>query len=175
MQTHQHGRNPACLAGLLATTLAASAAVLPLATPPPADYADTESSTNIPLQAWRDYTPPARLTLRLNATATNAVQVAFGRDLDGDADLQPEETEFVLGCDCGTWFTRNERTGETSVSPALPATNGHQPAATTFDFRLAKDPADRWDLAKVTTRGRGDTAASIAAQLLKPHFHIVIR
>ena len=35
MHTRQNGTHTACLAGLLATTLAASAAVYPLATPPP--------------------------------------------------------------------------------------------------------------------------------------------
>ena len=179
MHTRQNGKHTACLAGLLATTLAAFAAVHPLATPPPVDYVDTESSTNLSLAAWRDYTPPVKLTLELEATPTNAVHVAFGHDLDGDGDLAPEETEYIVGYDCGEWFTRDERTGKRSLADSA-STNNRQPSTanlqrSTFNFQLAKDPAARWDLAKVTTRGKGDSAASIAAQLTKPHFYIVIR
>lgn len=176
MQTRQNGKHPACLAGILATTLAASAAVHPLATPPPVDYVDTESSTNIPLRAWRDYTPPVRLTLELNATPTNAVHIAFGHDLDGDGDLAPGETEYIVGYDCGEWVEKRVESGEMveRVENDERVESGGR-VEHTFDFRLAKDPAERWDLAKVTTRGKGDSAASIAAQLTKPHFYIVIR
>ena len=170
---------PACLAGLLTSAFTALAAVQTLPTPAPVDYADTESSTNIPLRAWRDYTPPVKLTLELDATPTNAVHVAFGRDLNGDADLQPEETGYIVGYDCGEWFTRDERTGKRSLADSA-STNDRQPSTanlqhSTFNFQLAKDPAARWDLAKVTTRGKGDSAVSVAAQLTKPHFYIVIR
>ena len=160
----------------------AFAAVQTLPTPTPVDYADTESSTNIPLRAWRDYTPPVKLTLELNATPTNAVHIAFGHDLDGDGDLALGETEYIVGYDCGEWVEmrvesgvrgesgeRGER-GENDERGESGGRVGH-----TFEFRLAKDPAERWDLAKVTTRGKGDSAASIAAQLTKPHFYIVIR
>ena len=169
----------ATLAGFLASPLTALAAELTLPTPPTSLYVDTESSTNISLQAWRDYTPPVRLTLELDATPTNAVHIAFGRDLDGDADLQPEETEYIIGYDCGEWFTRDERTGKRSLADSA-STNDQQPSTanlqrSTFNFQLAKDPAERWDLAKVTIRGKGDSAASIAAKLTKPHFYIVIR
>ena len=148
----------------------AFAAVQTLPTPTLVDYADTESSTNIPLRAWRDYTPPVKLTLELDATPTNAVHIAFGHDLDGDGDLQPEETEYVVGYDCGEWVEKRVEGGESGERVESGGRVEH-----TFNFQLAKDPAARWDLAKVTTRGKGDSAASIAAQLAKPHFYIVIR
>ena len=170
---------PALCAGLLMSATVVGATVQALPTPTPGGFVDTESSTNIPLRAWRDYTPPVKLTLELYATPTNAVHIAFGHDLDGDGDLQPEETEYVVGYDCGEWFTRDERTGKSSLADSA-STNDQRPSTanlqhSTFNFQLAKDPAERWDLAKVTTRGKGDSAVSIAAQLTKPHFYIVIR
>lgn len=107
---------PALCAGFFMSAQVVSAAVQTLPTPSPNGHIDTESGTNISLVAWRAFEPRTALTLALDATPSNAVQVAFGHDRYGDADLAPEETEFVLGCDCGTWFTRDERTGEVTLT-----------------------------------------------------------
>lgn len=170
---NKHTR-PALCAGFLVSATLARAAVQTLPTPTPGGFADAESAAVVSLASWRDYLPQVELTLELNGSATNAAQVAFGRDLNGDADLQPEETEYVLGFDCGEWFTRDERlngasqpiTGQPAQSPRV---------SHTFTLKLAKVPGDRWDLAKVTTRGKADSQTVISATLLKPHFYIVIR
>ena len=129
MHTHKDRKHPACLAGLITATWTATAAVLPLATPPPGDHADTESATNVSLLAWRDYEPRAALTRALNATPSNAVQVAFGYDRDHNADLAPEETELVFGCDCGVWFTRDERTNHQLPTTISPDSGSHRRSA----------------------------------------------
>ena len=167
---------PALCAGFLMSAPVLEAAVQTLPPPTPSGFVDTESSTNLSLAAWRDYTPPVKLTLELEATPTNAVHVAFGHDLDGDGDLAPEETEYIVGYDCGEWVEKRGERGERveKVERGESCESGGR-VGHTFNFRLAKDPAERWDLAKVTTRGKGDSAASIAAQLTKPHFYIVIR
>ena len=165
---------PALCAGFFMSAHVVDAANQPLPTPPSSGYDDTESATNVSLLAWRDYEPRATLTLALNATPSNAVQVAFGYDRDHNADLAPEETELVLGCDCGVWFTRDERTTPPTTN-YQPPTTSYQPPDHSFSLTLPKDPADRWDLAKVTTRGKGDARASIVAELVKPHFFIVIK
>ena len=36
----------------------------------------------------------------------------LGRDTNGDECLEPEETELVVGNDCGAWFVRDELTGQ---------------------------------------------------------------
>ncbi len=48
-----------------------------------------------------------RLELTFNATPSNNVQVAFGRDtLPEDGFLEAEETDCIIGFDCGEWFLR---------------------------------------------------------------------
>ena len=165
---------PALCAGFFMSAAHLHAAVRTLPTPPPSGFVDAESSVVVALADWRDYTPQAKLTLELNGSATNAVQMAFGKDRNGDADLQPEETEYIVGYDCGEWFTRDERHGGAAQSDAdQPSSPGR--ASHTFALLLAKIPADRWDLAKITTRGGGDSQAQVSATLVKPHFYIVIR
>ena len=49
--------------------------------------------------------------MELCATPSNNVQVAFGRDADGDGVLAPEESDLVVGWDCGRWFAEEVATG----------------------------------------------------------------
>ena len=99
----------AVIAALLAVTTEALAAVVTLQTPPPGEFPDTESSAVVPIHDWPDYGRRVNLTLSAHATPSNNVQVAFGKDLNGDEDLEPEDTELVVGFDCGEWFARDER------------------------------------------------------------------
>ena len=73
---------------------------------PPPVYADTEVSTNCPLTAWTEKTGRFEIALSFAASPSNNVQLAFGRDRDGDGVLALDETELVLGWDCGQWFVR---------------------------------------------------------------------
>lgn len=73
---------------------------------PPPVYADTEVSTNCPLAAWTEKATKFEIALSFSATPSNNVQLAFGRDLDSDGSLSLDETELVLGWDCGQWFAR---------------------------------------------------------------------
>ena len=49
------------------------------------------------------------LSIELDATASNCVEVVFGRDADGDGALGIEEGELSVGWDCGEWFWRDRR------------------------------------------------------------------
>ena len=81
-------------------------------------FADTEASTNVPPPACGGDPHVFGFTLEFNGTASNAVDVAFGIDADGDNVLAPEETRLVMGWDCGEWFVRNEAGGEEMIAPA---------------------------------------------------------
>ena len=50
-----------------------------------------------------------RLSIELDATASNCVEVVFGTDADGDGALGIEEGELSVGWDCGEWFWRDRR------------------------------------------------------------------
>ena len=58
-------------------------------------------------------------SLSFNATPSNNVEVAFGVDSDGDGKLALDETEMVIGWDCGRYFIRNFQTGETVEEEAV--------------------------------------------------------
>ena len=51
-------------------------------------------------------------SLVFNGTASNNVEVAFGIDSDGDGKLSLDETDIVIGWDCGSYFAENFKTCE---------------------------------------------------------------
>ena len=93
-----------------AATLAATAPALTLDVPrlPLPAFADREASADaaVPESAARDLRR-FRLELSFDATPSNNVQVAFGRDSEpADGRLAAEETAFIIGWDGGEWFLR---------------------------------------------------------------------
>ena len=96
-----------CAAALL---MAASASSVTLDVPrlSPSAFADLEASadTAISESAFRNLRR-FRLGLAFQATPSNNVQVAFGRDTEPlDGHLAAEETAFIIGWDSGEWFLR---------------------------------------------------------------------
>ena len=162
-----------------------------LPTPPPCDYPDTESSLNVPLPDWPALGRRITLSLTANFTPSNNVQIALGQDADSDNDLAPEEPHLVLGVDCGEPFIRDEveeegrggqrwlasvSNGEAVSSPLVSDAQESNldcpppPPTSTFVFAFKQPSAvsSRVTHAKITTRGRGPTAAQIAAEIRKP-------
>ena len=152
---------PSTLLGLVGTVLAAGAATVPLAPPPPSAFADTESAVTYPLAGWNDLTRFYSLSIEVETNAVSCVQVAFGTDRNSDGDLAPEETALVAGYDCGTWFAREESVGETSRLPYAK-----------IDLASVFDPA--WDVVKVTTRGTA-SAPTVTVEFKNNPMRISIR
>jgi hypothetical protein len=71
-------------------------------------FADREVSGDAALPTNRtDNLRLFRLEMTFNATLSNNVQVAVGRDaVPFDGILAAEETYFIIGWDCGEWFLR---------------------------------------------------------------------
>ena len=115
----KHRFTPVLCAGILSFAATAPAASRTLPTPNPSGFADAESNRNVPLSGWNDETRNFVLTLAATTSPTSAVRVAFGCDANRDEDLEPEETELVVGNDCGVWFVRNELTGQETQLDAL--------------------------------------------------------
>jgi hypothetical protein len=93
-----------------AATLAVTAPALTLDLPrlPPPAFADREVSgdAGIPTNA-RDNLRRFRLEISFEASASNNVQIAFGRDAEPlDGALAAEETAFIVGWDSDEWFLR---------------------------------------------------------------------
>ena len=104
MSIHRHGAYSALLFCAGAALAAWARTVVP-ASLPPAIHADTEVSTNVPFTATLDAAGRFAFDLSCRATPSNNVEVAFGTDANGNGVLEPEETDRVIGWDCGSWFT----------------------------------------------------------------------
>ena len=139
---------------------------------PPSEYADTEVSTNIAFVVDRSMMTRIEFTVALDATPTNNVEVAIGTDENGDGNLSVEESAYVFGYDCGTWFCRerDENMVESSAVNLQP-----QPRLS-HTFILKKRKLDTaWDLVKVTRRGFGAVCELVKAEGRKPGFKLEVR
>lgn len=148
-----------------------------LPTPPPSPYPDAESSVDVPLANWPDLDRSVGFGFSLASTPSNAVQIALGQDANGNAELEPEETFLVLGCDCGEPFVREEVPGYAAQSSVEQSANPNDLTRIRADFALRqpKPVEARYDFARVTTRGRGESAAEIVARLQRPHVVLFVR
>ena len=176
---------PAVAGFFIAATAFAAQHNLP--TPGPSEYVDTESSANVAVTNWPGLGRHVKLTLSANFTPSNCVQVAFGQDTNADGNLAPEETHLILGVDCGVPFIRNEvkvrGEGEqwnVQISSAETEEGGDHlcspsPSTFTFSFKQPSAVSGRMNFAKVTTRGRGNSAAEIAAEITRPGVALFIR
>lgn len=168
------------LAVLAASCAAAESFVLPPQGVSP--YADTEVSTNVALRALGD--GPGRkvldLSLALLGTPSNCLQVAFGRDADGNGVLDASEAETVYGWRAGRFFVEDVAGGRRVLSDPVAGEAGcelrvHVEAGAGDRLRRASltcggAPAfaelvrtrptgllrGSWDMARVTRRGVGE-------------------
>ena len=78
---------------------------------PAPEYLDTEVTVTYPL-VQPENVDCLDFSLVFNGTVSNNVEVAFGIDSDGDGKLSLDETDMVVGWDCGSYFAENFRTCE---------------------------------------------------------------
>ena len=178
---------PALCAGFLMSATMALASTEMLQNPPPSEFVDAESSVNVPIPT--DEGRHIKLTLAFEPTPSNAVQVAFGRDLNGSETLEPEETEMIVGCDCGVPVVRDEVKGrgegeQRNVQVSCEEQESDHncspsPSAFTsllaFHIRQAQSVAERWNLAKVTTHNLVDTNLTVTAEFYTKGAALILR
>ena len=160
-------------------------------------YADTEVSTNVQFNAERSDAREFGVEMSFTGTASNCVQVAFGRDADGDGDLSPEETGFALGWRGGSYFIEDVARGDRLREGADMSWNGTR----SLSLHVALDGAYRprsaaatnesgacflpvtsaapdwlygagWNLMKVTRRGVDATAETVGVDCRYRFFSI---
>ena len=71
-----------------------------------------EAETNVVFDAGSPAENKLRLSIELDASLSNCVEVVFGTDSDGDGVLGIAEGELCVGWDCGEWFWRDRRANE---------------------------------------------------------------
>ena len=160
------------LAMILSLPMAAFAVTVgPL---PPSEFADTEVSTNIAFVVERPAMARIEFTVALDATQTNNVEVAIGTDANVDGNLSVEESAYVFGYDCGTWFCR-ERDKNKIENTAVDLDLLHRPHLS-HTFILKRRQLDTaWNLVKVTRRGCGSACELVEAKGRKPGFRLEVR
>ena len=150
----------ALLALFAAPAIGARVSVPRLPAPSPLD---AEVSTNIPLKVNAARIERLSFSIAPGSCATNEVLVAVGHDLDGDGGLSFGEAALVFGCDCGSWYRADLRTGDTSA----PATNALVVGKREFD--------PSWNIAKVVRRGTGDPGETVFIDEEHVRFSIRVR
>ena len=152
----------ACLTALLAFLALNAASAAPVALPS-SELVDMESVTNMPVVVNMERLKTWAASISFEASQTNEVLIALGCDANADGDLAFDETDLLLGCDCGSWYRADLRTGETFVA----VTN-----ALTIS-RSAFSPL--WNRAKFIRRGGGESGAAFSLDVENTRFDIMIR
>ncbi len=166
------------LSGIV-VSLSVAARHVEVRTQTPARMTYTESVTNVPINVVRDDVRVLVARVELDSGASNVVQVAFGRDFDGDGDLAVEETDLVLGWQGASPFVEHVDGDERILSDAVDGTGARHflemtvrtdaafvPESCAFTNEAGSCFADvsatcppwifgrDWNLLKVTRRGR---------------------
>ena len=166
---------------------------------PEATRLDSEVSTNVAFNAYRNDARSFGVSMALTGTESNCVQVAFGRDADGDGNLAAVETGFVLGWRGGAYFIEDAESQNRMIEIA-DAT--HTARKLVLDVKLNRDCVPKhvtllnengvcftalsgnvpswifnrnWNLMKVTRRGVDASSESIDVECKYKFFRIVIR
>ena len=171
---------------------ARGAALPPL---PASAFADTEVATNVSFSAGDALTRAFELSLELDATAENCLEVAFGTDANADGALDRDECELSVGWRCGSWFYADEVAGTADAVSRPPGRRtllwrlALGPRRTPRDAGLsAVDAGDvfgpaasagmfnpAWDMVRVVARGRDMTSESLAIGLSALGFSLRVR
>ena len=183
---------------LLFVAISSMALALPPVCPalPPVAHIDTETVTNLPFAAWQEHIGKFKFSLTCRTTATNNVQFAFGHDADDDGILSLEESDLVVGWDCGKWFVQGgydaERI-ETAVGTGdgqtlvwtvrlSPRTAVPESVTSTVDGTPVFGGVDagmfyrkNWNMFRLTGRGLADSAESPVVQILPDSLTILMR
>ena len=153
-----------------------------------------EVETNVTFDAGMAGDNLWRLSIELDAAASNCVEVVFGTDADGDGELGVEEGDLCVGWDCGEWFWRDRRANvacrvvgsgprldwklrlsTASTDPSVEAGLGREArslASAAFPAVVAPtcfNPA--WNMARVVSRGaetlRVESKVTVDALMLR--------
>ena len=188
------------LAGFASLAAAASARTILVPAQPVSEFADTEVSTNIVLHASRTDMREFGIHIQLAGTPTNALEAAFGRDMNTNGVLDVQEIDTVYGWRGGRYFIENVRAWERIESEA--ATNApcgvvdvqlrndaqtvpRRFTATCGDVaafpELATTPPpawlfrEEWDMVRVTRRGAGVPSEWVRCDIEYASFAIRLR
>ena len=154
-----------CMTSLLLALPVFAAHGVNVAELPDSEFADTEVVTNVVLSLSCDDISRLQLTIDLEASPSNNVEVAVGHDADGDGSLSLDESAFAVGYDCGEWFTLLAASDAVTCEPVSDSGTFHR----VYSIRAVNvDPL--WNLAKITRRGFGYAGETVVVELVSSGF-----
>ena len=133
-------------------------------------YISTEVSTNIPFNAVRSDVREVRMHFTFEGVSSNCIQVAFGRDADGDGVLSFGETDAVYGWRNGRYFAEDVKAGVRTEEPE--AATGR---ALSVRMRMTKEslPAHFAATNGVGVAVLGDIASSVPEWIYRPEWNLM--
>ena len=155
---------------------------------PSPEFADLKSVTNVPLsRAMLQRARVFEATVSLLATASNSVEVAFGRSRNHDGVLSPGDEAFAFGWNAGAWFCASSNNciasepydtpAMRSLSFVLRVSENGAPLSLSFSgigdgdslAALAATPPDwmfsrDWDTARLTVRGADEPDETVVVR-----------
>ena len=156
---------------------------------PESAFADTEVETNLVFDAGTALDKKWRLSIELDASTSNCVEIAFGTDADGDGALGADERELSVAWDGGDWVLRDcvgggsrsaaASSGRNRLDLALyldetrhgcrfgPGTFQGEAEATFFN------PA--WDMARIVRRGVIPANEHVESRVTRDALTILVR
>ena len=188
------------LSTVLAAFVSAAALGLHVEVPPGAvpECVSTEVSTNVAFNGSLKDVREVRMHFTFEGVSSNCIQVAFGRDADGDGVLSFGETDTVYGWRNGRYFAENVKTGvrteeaEIATGRALSVrmrmTKESLPAyfAATNDAGVSVLASfassvpewtyrPNWNLMRVTRRGPGVPAEWVRCDVKYEELFLIVR
>ena len=166
---------------------------------PLGEYADTEVSTNIAFRTSRRGVRTFDVRIAYTGSASNCVEVAFGRDADGNGDLSAEEMRLLLGWRGGRRFVEDVAADERIYEDAEPVSGRRLLALSVeageslvprrasftcesgpcFDSLAAHPPRflcdSSWNLVKVVRRGEPAADEWCRVEHAGPTFSVKVR
>ena len=166
---------------------------------PLGEYADTEVSTNVAFRASRRGVKSLDVRIEYTGSESNCVEMAFGRDADGNGDLSAEEMRLLLGWRGGRRFVEDVASDERVYEDAEPVSGRRFLAlsvATDGDLvpRMAKFTCESgpcfaslaahpprflcdssWNLVKVVRRGASAADEWCRVEHAGPTFSVKVR
>jgi len=115
---------------------------------PASEFADTESTTNCPFAFGQQGAKNFQFDMTFAGTASNNVQLAFGRDANADGVLSAEETDLVFAWECGTWRLEGIGAEDAENCFSCPAGTEGGLKELHWDLRLSRRRPKRLSLAE---------------------------
>ena len=166
---------------------------------PLGEYADTEVSTNVAFRTSRRGVKALDVRIAYTGSESNCVEMAFGRDADGNGDLSAEETRLLLGWRGGRRFVEDVASDDRVYEDAEPASGRRFLALSvatdgdlvprTAEFTCESGPCfsslaadvprflcdSSWNLVKVVRRGASAADEWCAVENSGPRFELRVR